>query len=131
MKTKISLALLLFVFLFSADAFAQVDRSVAPGQYRRGPSNKDKGKKLDYIEQTTAYYTKEFSLDDFQVAAVRQVLEAERDNLEDLRNAQGITTDEKRDKAFAITSRIDNKIMPMLNPEQLEKYKKFLEKRKL
>ena len=133
MKTKISYLILAFTFLITATAFAQVDRSVAPGQYRRGTAKgkAEKIKHLDYIDQTTEFYVKEFTLDDFQAAAVKQVLEAERDNLEMLRNAQDITTDEKRDKAYAITTRIDAKVIPMLNPEQLEKYKKFQEKRKL
>lgn len=130
MKTKVSYIVLLFAFLFSATAFAQVNRGIAPGQYR-GKANKDKGQKVDFIEQTAEFYTKEFSLDDFQAAAVKQVLEAERENLENLRTAQDITTDERRDKAFAITSRVDAKIIPMLSPAQLEKYKKFQEKRKL
>lgn len=131
MKTKVSYIVLLFAVLFSATAFAQVDRSIAPSQYGRGPAGKNKGKPADFIQQTADYYTKEFSLDDFQSAAVKQVLEAERDNLDALRSAQDITVDERRDKAYAITARIDAKIMPMLNPDQLEKYKKFQEKRKL
>jgi hypothetical protein len=131
MKTKTYYIVFLLTFLFTATAFAQVDRSVAPNQYRRGPVSKSKGKPLDFVDQTAEYYTKEFKLDDFQAAAVKQVLETERDNLENLRSAQDMTTDERRDKAYAITSRIDNKIIPMLNPDQLEKYKKFQEKRKL
>lgn len=132
MKTKTSYILILFAFLFTAAAFAQVNRSVAPGQYRRttAKAKVEKGKKIDYIDQTTEFYVTEFTLDDFQAAAVKQVLEAERSNLDMLRYSQDITTDEKREKAVEITTRIDNKIMPMLNPDQLEKYKKFIEKRK-
>lgn len=131
MKTKISYLILAFTFLITVSSFAQANRSIAPGQYRRGATKKDNGKPVDFVEQTSEYYTKEFNLDDFQAAAVKQVLEAERDNLEALKTAQDITTDERRDRAYAITSRVDAKIIPMLNPEQLEKYKKFQEKRKL
>jgi hypothetical protein len=128
MKSKFVYIAFLFAFLFCATAQAQmVDRSVGQSQYKRG---KKKGEKKDFIQITVEYYTKELSLDDFQVAAVKEVLEEQKTAITNLSTQQGITDEERKDKANAINDKIDGGIKPLLSPDQLKKYEALQEKRK-
>jgi len=122
----IFLALALFV---SAASYAQVDRRIGSGQYRRPPKAKD-GKSTDFVDQTVEYYTKELKLDDFQQAAIRTIIEEQRDAINELMAAKEITTDERRDRAKALNDKIDGKIIPLLSEEQKTKYKAIQDKRK-
>jgi hypothetical protein len=127
MKLKASFILIFFVFLFSTELSAQVDRSVGPSQYKRA---KNKNEKTDFVEQSTDYLTKELKLDDFQKAAVKNIIEEERENITNLNADKDITHDEKRDRASAISARIYKKVLPLLSKEQAEKYTKMEESKK-
>ena len=115
----IFLALAIFI---SAASYAQVDRRIGSGQYRRAPKPKD-GKSTDFVDQTVEYYTKELKLDDFQQAAIRTIVEEQRDAINELMAAKEITSDERRDRAKAINDKIDAKIVPILSEDQKTKYK--------
>jgi hypothetical protein len=127
MKIKVYHIILFFKVLFAAPAIAQVNRSVAPGQYRQPKSN---GGKFDFVAETVKYYKKELALDDFQAAAIKEIITAEKDNITNIQQQTDMTGNEKKDKAKEINDRIDAKMLPMLSPEQLKKYEKLKEKRK-
>lgn len=129
MKFRFSFILLIASLFFSAESFSQVDRSIAPGQYKR-PKNSNKNKEIDFVGETVKYLTKELKLDDFQAAAVREALESEKDNLMELSKDQEMRMQEKRDRMQEITDRIDAKIVKLLSPEQAEKYKEIQERNK-
>lgn len=129
MKFRFAFILLIASLFFSAEAFAQVDRSIAPGQYKR-PKKSNKNKEIDFVGETVKYLTKELKLDDFQAAAVREALEAEKDKLMEIAKDQDMRTPEKRDRTQEVTDRIDAKILKLLSPEQVEKYKVIQEKNK-
>ena len=128
MKFKVYYLLLFFAVFFTTETFAQVDRSIGTGQYRR-PKAKNTGP-YDYVAETAKYYQKELTLDDFQVAAIKEILTSEKESIGNMREQQDITKEERRDKASEINERIDKKIMPMLSPDQLKKYQALIDKRK-
>lgn len=127
MKLKASFILIVFAFLFSTEVSAQVDRSVGQSQYKR---DRKKNEKVDFVQQSTDYLTKTLTLDDFQKAAVKNIIEEERENITNLSTDKEITTDERRDRAVAISQRIYKKILPLLSKEQAEKYTKMEESKK-
>jgi len=129
MKTKARYIFLGLTLLLSVASFAQVDRSIGPNQYRRTTA-KNKGPKADFVDQTLKYYTKELTLDDFQRAAMKTILEEQREPINELMVNRDMTTDEKRDKGKAINDIIDNKVMPILSDAQKLKYKELQDKRK-
>lgn len=127
MKLKFSFLLIFAAFMLSSSAFAQMDRSMARGQYKRP---KPKKEKIDFIEETAKYLQKELKLDDFQAAAVREVIEAEKENLIALSQNPDMSENEREDKGREISDRIDGKILKLLSPEQQEKYKEMQKKKK-
>lgn len=128
MKSRLAFILLIATFFVTADAFAQVDRRIAPGQYRNLSKNKNKKQEIDFVGETVKYLTKELKLDDFQAAAVREILAAEKDNLMEIAKDEDMRLVEKRDKTKVITDKIDEKIIKILSPEQVEKYKAIQER---
>jgi len=127
MKLKASFILIIFAFLFTTELSAQVDRRIAPSQYKR---DRKKGGKVDFVEQSTDYLAKELTLDDFQKAAIKDIIEGERENIMNLNSEKDITTDERRDKASAISGRIYKKVLPLLSKDQADKYTKMEESKK-
>lgn len=114
---------LLVGLLFTVASSAQVDRRIAPMQYKNGPSKG--GKKPDYVQQTADYFKKELKLDDFQAAAVKEIIEDERESLEGLMKDQESTVAEKKDKMKIIYDRIDKKVIPLLSEDQQKKYREM------
>ena len=129
MKFKAYYIFLAMALFISAASFAQIDRRIGSNQYRR-PSKPKDGKSTDFVDQTVEYYTKELKLDDFQQAAVRTIIEEQRDPINELMAAKEITSDEKRDRAKALNDKIDEKIVKLLSEEQKAKYKVIQDKRK-
>jgi Spy/CpxP family protein refolding chaperone len=122
MKLKLSYLFAAAALFFAATSFAQVDRSIGAGQYKRGKGN---NKPVDFVEETAKYYKKELKLDDFQAAAVREIIAAEKDHLMELMNDREATVNERKDRAKAIYDRMDAKILPLLSEEQQKKYKEL------
>lgn len=127
MKFKTSYLILLFTILFATAASAQVDRRIGRGQYKRA---KKEPQKVDLVEQSTEYLAKELTLDDFQKAAARNVIAGEKDAIMLVNEDREMLSDVKRDKMKEISTRIYNKIVPLLSTEQAEKYKKLEETKK-
>ncbi len=126
MKLKMSHILLVFAFFLSAVTYAQVDRSIGRGQYKRP---KKEQKNVDFIQQSADYLTKELKLDTFQAAAVKEIMEEERGAIMSL-GQEDMTTDERRDKTKEISDRIYKKTMRILSKEQAEVYTKMEESKK-
>ncbi|MFD2601019.1 hypothetical protein [Flavobacterium suzhouense] len=127
MKLRASFILIVFAFLFSTEVSAQVDRRIAPNQYKR---DSRKPEKVDFVEQSTEYLTKALTLDDFQKAAIKEIIEGERESIMNLNTNRDMSADERRDKASAISARIYKKVLPLLSKEQAEKYTKMEESKK-
>ena len=128
MKSNVFYIALLAGFLLTGTtAFAQMDRSVGQSQYRNAKGKK--GKPTDFVQLTVEYYTKELKLDDFQVAAVREIMEDQRSAITQLGEEKDITTNERKDKANAINDKIESRIKPLLSEDQKKKYDELQEKR--
>jgi hypothetical protein len=127
MKLKASFILIVFAFLFTTELSAQMDRTIAPSQYKR---DRKKGEKVDFVQQSADYLAKQLTLDDFQKAAVKNILEEERESIMALNSGEKITLDERRDKSAAISARIYKKVLPLLSKPQAEIYTKMEESKK-
>ncbi|MEL1243970.1 hypothetical protein AAEO56_06815 [Flavobacterium sp. DGU11] len=129
MKFKASYIVLLFIFFMSFSASAQVDRSIGREQYKPAKVKKDK-KKMDFVERSVDYLTQTLKLDAFQAAAIRDILEQERDHITELNTITGITADQRRDMAVDISNRIYKQVLPLLSKDQAEIYTKMEESKK-
>jgi len=89
-----------------------------------------KKEKVDFVEQATEYLVKELTLDDFQKAAIKNIIEEERQNITNLNAIQGMTTEEKKERSQIISARIYKKVLPLLSKTQGEKYTKMEEEKK-
>ena len=127
MKLKASHLVLLLTLVFTSVAEAQVDRRVGREQYRPSRGKKEK---VDFVEQATEYLVKELTLDDFQKAAIKNIIEEERENITNLNAVQGMTTEERKDRSQIISARIYKKVLPLLSKTQGEKYTKMEEEKK-
>lgn len=116
-----------FFMLLSFSATSQVNRSVGRQQYK---NPKIKGEKIDFIQQTVDYLEKELSLDTFQAAAIREIIEDERGAFTALTDDMNMQPNERRDKNLEIFQRIDSKMIPLLSEEQAKKYEKLKDKKK-
>lgn len=126
MRFTKSLQFVLIAFFACLTASAQVDRSIAPQQYKRAKSTD----KQDYIENAVQYLVKELQLDGFQEAAVREVYKDYKDRLESLGKDKDMTMAEKKDKTREIMDGIDSRIVPLLSEDQAKRYTELSEKRK-
>lgn len=127
MKLKASFIMIVFAFLFTTELSAQMDRTIAPSQYKR---DRKQGEKVDFVQQSADYLAKQLTLDDFQKAAVKNILEEERESIMALNSGEKITLDERRDKSAAISARIYKKVLPLLSKPQAEIYTKMEESKK-
>lgn len=127
MKLKASIIILFIAFFMSAEATAQVDRSIAREQYKR---SRKKTEKVDFVDQSADFLAKELSLDDFQKAAVRSIIEDERKAITTLNSSKDMKSDEKKDRAIQISKRIYTNVLPLLSKTQAEKYTQMEEEKK-
>jgi len=129
MKNKVTF-LTLICLLVSAVSFGQMNRRVAPMQYKNGPSGSKNQKQQEASELAAEYYQKELGLDDFQKAAVEEIYKGEDNNIKAVTEDLEMNNDIRREKVQLIIERIDGKIEKLLSPEQLEKFEKLKKKRK-
>ena len=73
--------------------------------------------------------TKDLNLDDLQVIVIRKEIEAGAKSISAVTKSE-ISNDEKIKEVDAINEKTDRTINTYLNPEQKEKYKKYIEERK-
>ena len=126
MKLKASYLILFFAIIFATAASAQVDRRIGTNQYK----NNRKHEKKDFVEESVNYLAKELTLDDFQKAAVKNIIADEKDALTALGENKDMTTDERREKVSAMSNKIYKRILPLLSKDQAEKFTKMEEAKK-
>ncbi len=124
MKKIVFLIFGIALLLFSADAFAQVDRRIGKSQYKRTAN-----KKVDVIEVSIDFLKKELNLDPFQEAAAKTLLLENQEEGNKIL-AMEISDNEKKDKLQAALNKFDSQIEGILNPSQLKLYETVKEKRK-
>lgn len=127
MKLKLTYILLFFTFFLTATTYAQMNRGIAREQYKRP---KKERKAYDFVEQSANYLAKELKLDDFQKAAVKDILENERVAITTLNAERDMMSDVRKDKAREISDRIYKKILPLLSKDQAAIYTKMEESKK-
>ncbi|RZJ73382.1 MAG: hypothetical protein EOO45_10240 [Flavobacterium sp.] len=129
MKLKTVFIALFFTLFFSTAAFAQMDRTIGREQYKRSKGKNGK-EKQDFVIITAQYYAAELKLDDFQAAAVREIIEKERDAIMTLSEDKDATELERKDRGREIADKIEANMKPLLSNDQLEKFALLREKRK-
>ncbi len=121
---KIFFLILIGFSIFTANA--QVDRRIGAGQYQNGKQNK----KVDLIETSVETLKKELTLDGFQEAIVRNLVKENQEKSKEVIEATSYTDPEKRALLTEIGEKFNTEIKKILSKEQLEKYEKFISKKK-
>ena len=121
---KIFFLILIGFSIFTANA--QVDRRIGAGQYQNGKQNK----KVDLIETSVETLKKELTLDGFQEAIVRNLVKENQEKSKEVIEATSYTDPEKRALLTEIGEKFNIEIKKILSKEQLEKYEKFISKKK-
>ena len=106
--------------------FNGVDRSLT-GQTT--PSKKKPQEKVDVVELSMQKLTEELTLDSFQAAVIKQLLEDNRKEEEKI-IAEDIPNESKFEKIIALREKMNAKIKGVLQPEQVEKFEKMGKKKK-
>jgi len=104
-----------------------VDRSLTGQQYEH--KRKRQPEKQDKVEFSVQKLTEDLSLDSFQAAVIRDLLESNKKE-EDIIIAQSIPDESKIEKIIALREKMNGKIKEMLSPEQQEKFSKLGQKKK-
>lgn len=119
---KLFIIVLFFGFLFS---FAQVDRSIGPGQYKESSTKKTK---VDYVQESVKLLKEKLGLDDLQAGIVKLYVEESYQKIEDIRLSTQYNYVEKNGKMDEIHEKMKNNITEILTPEQKKKYEKLTQK---
>lgn len=126
MKIRISHILFIVALFFAADGYSQVDRRIGPSQYVRTTKKNKNKKKPDFTEDALAYLAAKLKLDDFQKAAMREIIAKYKDSAKALMDDKEMRAQEKREKSYAISYKIYEESAPLLSKEQIETYQQIL-----
>ena len=85
--------------------------------------------RAENLNKSIEKMTKDLNLDDLQVIVIRKEIEAGAKSISAVTKSE-ISNDEKIKEVDAINEKTDRTINTYLNPEQKEKYKKYIEERK-
>ncbi|WP_146171746.1 hypothetical protein [Flavobacterium magnum] len=123
--------LVLAVFIFSSFSiqaqYGGVDRSIGgPGQFQTG-KKKDKKSDFDFVQASTDKMTKELSLDDFQKAAVKNIIDDYKNQVMSI-TVEEIPDTGKSEKMNTAKDKMEAKIRQLLNKEQLLKFENLKNK---
>ena len=122
---KIIFNLLLITFgLFNNQINAQVNRQVVPNTQ----TSPQKYVAPDPVESTMTFLKKELTLDSFQEAAIKIYVKENIEASEKI-SAQNISYDEKMIQYEKIITVFDEKVIKILNPDQLKKFQELQAKR--
>lgn len=103
-----------------------VDRSIARSQYGDGPK---KHEKVDYVQTALDNLKKELNLDGFQEAVIKDLMTENQAEAERIL-AMDTPNDSKAEKMNELREKTSDKIVKILNKDQVEKYAKLREKAK-
>jgi Spy/CpxP family protein refolding chaperone len=138
MKNLIKIGFIV-IFLFSVKMSAQyddpgyrryggVDRSLT-GQQRGNQKKQKSTEKIDMVEISMNKLNAELSLDNFQSAVIKKLLEDNQ--VVELRIVEeDIPMESKTEKIIALRTKLDEKIEDILTPEQKEKFENMKKKKK-
>ncbi len=122
---KTILLFITFAFLGTFEGFSQVDRRIGAEQRYNKPRKKNVVKK-DPSELWADYMKKELKLDDLQYAVFKTTFDDHQSQIDEIMKSDARTA-EKKDQYKAITDNINQKVMPVLSPEQKKKYQELLD----
>lgn len=123
MKKIIFTFFLIFVGLTSNSIAAQVDRRVAPNL-----ATPPKAEPFDPVESAMTYLKKELALDSFQAAAIKIYVKENFEASDKIRSSD-LPETEKTNEIEKIVSNFDEKVIKILNPDQIKKYEELQTKR--
>ena len=118
--------LLIIAFFFTATSFGQVNRRIGREQYKRPKQ----AERVDFVERSVNSLTKQLKLDDLQKAIVKNIIEEERIAITSINEEKGITIEQRKERAMAISDRIYKKVLPILSKQQADIYTKMKEDEK-
>lgn len=121
---KIIFTIILILFVFSSNTiFAQVDRSVSPNL-----ATPPKAEPIDPLVSAMTYLKKELSLDAFQEAAIKIYVKENFEASDKIRFSD-LPETEKTNQIEQIIKNFDQKVIKILNPDQIKVYEELQKKR--
>ena len=113
--------------IFSCSSLsAQVDRSIAPSQYK---NTTKKNKKVDVIQNSVDFLKAKLDLDGFQEAVVRNLVADNQEKSKEIMDSTTYSDVEKREMIKEIADDFTFKIKKSLSPEQIAKYEKLIKRK--
>lgn len=133
MKTRLFFIAIFFLMLCPDTASAQyyndfgggVDRSIG-SEVRQNKPKKNSKEKVDMGENWATYLDKEIKLDGLQFAAVKAIINDNKNSIEEI-SKSNLHVQEKKDKMREIMDKIDVEILKLLSKDQAAKYLKMKE----
>lgn len=133
MKTGLFFIAIFFLMLCPDTASAQyyndfgggVDRSIG-SEVRQNKPKKNSKEKVDMGENWATYLDKEIKLDGLQFAAVKAIINDNKNSIEEI-SKSNLHVQEKKDKIREIMDKIDVEILKLLSKDQAAKYLKMKE----
>ena len=112
--------------IFSCSSLsAQVDRSIAPSQYK---NTTKKNKKVDVIQNSVDFLKAKLDLDGFQEAVVRNLVADNQEKSKEIMDSTTYSDVEKREMIKEIADDFTFKIKKSLSPEQIVTYEKLIKR---
>jgi hypothetical protein len=105
-----------------------MNRGNRTNDMQRFTNNSQKEKK-DPLQATLEYFKKELSLDSFQEAAIKVYLIENQTSAEKIQNSD-ISNEEKKIKFEEAVKDFDEKLLKILNPEQIKVFEELKDKNK-
>lgn len=102
-----------------------VDRSIG-SEVRQNKPKKNSKEKVDMGENWATYLDKEIKLDGLQFAAVKAIINDNKNSIEEI-SKSNLHVQEKKDKMREIMDKIDVEILKLLSKDQAAKYLKMKE----
>ncbi len=133
MKTGLFFLAIFFLMLCPDTASAQyyndfgggVDRSIG-SELRNNRPKKNSKEKVDMGESWATYLDKELKLDGLQFAAVKSIINDNKDSIEEI-SKSNMHIQEKKGKMRELMEKIDIQILKLLSKDQSAKYLKMKE----
>lgn len=116
---------ILFIGFFSCSIKAQNNRRYDPNT---NPTTTQKQAAIDPIESTMSYLKKELSLDSFQEAAIKIYVKENYEDTDKIRFSD-LPDSGKKAQMEKIIKIFDEKVIKILNPDQIKKYEQLQSER--
>ena len=111
--------LLLLFTLFSLSSYAQVDRRVGQGQYKRH----FKQKNIEEInDETLKKLNEELNLDSFQEVVAKKLIADFNKSAKEIKDSESLKNEEKSELFIGLAEKFKSKLFEILNEDQKSKY---------